>query len=166
MSQHRDKPQNLVIPNRAESPARNLLFVDATKNAGHPIACPERSRRVSLLLRDIGFHELVPLGIWKRHDREGHDPSRAATQIKRTRHSEDCASTPRPRSPKNLCHSESGWKPGEEPAVCRAPRAAGAPSFAHFCERACPIKKIGGSQLLNRSISFQRDADTSSEETS
>ncbi len=45
----------------------------------------------------------------------------------------------------------------------------GAPSFAHFAKEPTQtktIKKIGGSQLLNRSINFQRDVDTSSEQTS
>src|ERR1039458_10662033 len=70
--------KNLVIPNRAESPVRNLLFADTTTNRGCPIACPERSRRVSRLLRDMGFHDPIPLMIRQRHDREGDDFSRAA----------------------------------------------------------------------------------------
>ena len=34
---------------------------------GVPMDCPEWSRRLSRILRDLGFHNSIPLGTWNRH---------------------------------------------------------------------------------------------------
>jgi hypothetical protein len=46
-----------------------------------------RVLHVSRLLRDVGLHGPIALRIWERHDREGHDFSRAASPQKRNRSS-------------------------------------------------------------------------------
>jgi hypothetical protein len=122
--------KNFVIPNRAESPVRNLLFVDATKNTGCPIACPERSQRVSLLLRDVGYHERVPLG--------GRTPRPGRARLKSCRHSDkthtafgDSASTAR-QAPQNLVVPNQAGSPVRNLLSTDANKTAGGPSFAHL----------------------------------
>ena len=135
--------QNLVIPNRAESPVRNLLFVDATTNPRCPIDCPERSRRVSLLLRDVGFHELVPLRILGA-PRPGRARLQSCRHSDKTHTARKTALQPRPRSPKNLVIPNRAESPVRNLLYADATTDQGCPSFAYSAKGGIPRPRPSG----------------------
>jgi hypothetical protein len=120
--------------NRASAPVDVVHRRDHEPSALH----------VSRPLRDVCFHDSIPLGVWQRHDREGHDFSPALSpgaRNSRIQHRGRAALQRRvpPLNATGLQPRRSGCEPGEEPAVrFRRHEPSVPPCLASFARHMLP----------------------------